>query len=489
MKSHYYCLRKISSCFTKYSFRTSNSSIYYQQIRTMSTNQYNDWTKEELIKRIEDLEKYPTNSLKKSPSISSIASSTAPTLAASESNMEMSQQIRGKKKKKQMDFSKYSTRKIALRFAYIGWAYHGLAVQANADPEEVPTVEQKILEAMYTTKLIPTMNVADFEFSRCGRTDRGVSALRQVISLRVRSNLSKQDQKDPSMDDRELDYLHILNNLLPNDIRFYEISLRPGDDFDARFSCLSRRYKYFFHVPKTEDNANSLDVHLMNEAAKLFVGEHDFRNFCKVDGSKQLTNFHRGVIASEIKKHEFIDELYYFDLTGTAFLWHQVRSMIAILLLVGQKLEPMSIVSDLLNMGKTPRRPVYEMAADYPLVLYDCQFPPNIEWLSFKNAETLERTNDKLYNFWHEQWLKTAMVGEFLQMVETSSTNKYDSIFKEEKVFVNTGDGKSKPTARYQPLSYRSTLDPPEIVNQRWLDKKIEKKQQLDTSSLYSVEQ
>jgi tRNA pseudouridine38/39 synthase len=408
---------------------------------------YNSWSREALIQRIAELE---GNGVKKE------VSEGGP--VGSPSNPPQ------KKKKKEMDFSKYATRKIALRFAYVGWDYHGLAVQSNVDPAEVPTVEHEILQALHKTRLIPSMDVGECEFSRCGRTDRGVSALRQVISLRVRSNLSVEEQSDPAQDDDELDYLHILNNLLPSDIRFFEIAMRPGNDFDARFSCLSRRYKYFFH-------GQGLDVEKMHQAAQLFLGEHDFRNFCKVDGSKQLTNFCRRILASDIKKHESVDGLYYFDLTGTAFLWHQVRSMIAILFLVGQNLESPEIVTYLLDVNTTPRRPVYEMAADYPLVLYDCEFPPEIEWSSFKNSETLERTKDKMYNQWHEQYVKTAMLEEYQSMVTNSSTFRLNNS-KDQKVFLNMGNGRSKPTAKYQPLASRQTLDPPEIVNRRWLEKK-----------------
>ena len=43
--------------------------------------------------------------------------------------------------------------------------------------------------------------------------------------------------------------------------------------------------------------------------------------------------------------------------------------------LVGQGLEKPSIVRELLDVEKNPRRPTYEMATDTPLVLWDCIFP------------------------------------------------------------------------------------------------------------------
>jgi len=47
-----------------------------------------------------------------------------------------------------------------------------------------------------------------------------------------------------------------------------------NDDFNARFSCIYREYKYFFFEDKME-------IDKIKEAATKFLGSHDFRNFCK----------------------------------------------------------------------------------------------------------------------------------------------------------------------------------------------------------------
>lgn len=345
----------------------------------------------------------------------------------------------------------------------MGWNYFGLAVQLNSD---LPTVEGHILDAMHRTKLIPSTDPADCEFSRCGRTDKGVSALRQVISLRVRSLLTPAEQADSANDVRELDYLHILNQLLPDDMRLYEIALRPTEGFDARFSCLFRHYKYFFH-------GNGVDMDRMIKASTYFLGEHDFRNFCKVDGSKQITNFRRGVLSASIMRVDGDADLYCFDLRGTAFLWHQVRSMVAVLFLVGQKLEEPEVILDLLDPEKTPRKPIYEMASDIPLVLYDCEFP-EMEWKSFKYADSLRRLEDRLFSLWHSYWMKFTMVSTMSAMVDQSVKPSYtlQAISNKKRVVVNLGDGKGKNLSNYVPLSRRETLDTPSVINDRWLKRK-----------------
>lgn len=398
------------------------------------TTKYNDWTKSQLIEHILKLEGHQNSDV--------VAS-------------------RPQKKVKEMDFSKYSTRKIAIRFAYLGWNYNGLAVQN--DPS-VKTVEGCILEAFNKTKVIPSLNPSDCEFSRCGRTDTGVSAMRQVISLRVRSNLNESEQVSAENDEREIDYLKMLNSLLPNDIVAYQICLRPPAGFDARFSCLSRHYHYYFY-------AGRLNIDKMRAGAALFEGKHDFRNFCKVDGSKQITNFVRDIVHSRISATPHPD-LFYFDLKGTAFLWHQVRSMMSILLVIGQEIEPPELVSQLLDVDNTPRRPVYPMAADYPLVLYDCEFPSNVEWLPCRTIQAKQQLTVDMFNMWHRRKIEGSLIDLLQSTLQNYTEFSVNDIPLNNPIRANLGDGIGKPTSNYKPIMTRERLATPDEVNKKWKAKK-----------------
>lgn len=173
----------------------------------------------------------------------------------------------------------------------------------------------------------------------------------------------------------------------------------------------------------------------MRDAVARLVGEHDFRNFCKVDPPKQLSKHVRTVNSATIDRVEGEgDDLWVLNLRGGAFvrlylslpcfsrrtpcpqrvrhdadggllvleqLYNQVRHIVAILFLVGARLEPPSIVDALLwtsdrtpdtlasveraqrpEPGATPtmpgevmdRKPGYQMADDLPLVLWQCGF-------------------------------------------------------------------------------------------------------------------
>ena len=82
-----------------------------------------------------------------------------------------------------MKFDEQDQVRIALKFAYLGMNYKGLVVQNNVEE----TVENRIFEAMRKIFLIdPDGDMFKLRYTRCGRTDKGVSALGNVCSLFVR---------------------------------------------------------------------------------------------------------------------------------------------------------------------------------------------------------------------------------------------------------------------------------------------------------------
>lgn len=409
-------------------------------------NKYSKLSKDQLIERLIQLEEANARintSLKESNNLNKKRKSTNNSV------------VKKKKSKKQFDFSKYETRFIALKFAYLGWNYNGLAVQK--EPTPLPTIEGTIIEAMHKCKMIPSFVPQECNFSRCGRTDKGVSAMNQVISLKVRSNLTKEEQMDSNNDSKEIQYIHILNQLLPDDIRVSAVCLRPPKGFNARFSCTSRHYKYLFHK-------KGLKIDKMQTAAKLFEGEHDFRNFCKLDGSKQITNYNRNIIKSEILQVE--NDIYCFNLIGSAFLWHQVRCMMATLFLVGQELEDTDLITTMLDIKKTPRKPVYDMASDIPLILYNCVFP-EMEWIEtnvedFKSIKYGKAVSALTFNY----QLKFTVCSIFKDILPKSDSAN------EEKVIINLGNGKGLVQSNYKKMRDRDVMAPVDEVNAKYAKRK-----------------
>ena len=90
-----------------------------------------------------------------------------------------------KRAQKPFDFALYNKRHVALHVAYFGWDWHGYVVQDNT----AATVEAALFEALERTRLIESRETSNYH--RCGRTDKGVSALGQVVSLDLRSNFKE----------------------------------------------------------------------------------------------------------------------------------------------------------------------------------------------------------------------------------------------------------------------------------------------------------
>ena len=339
-------------------------------------------------------------------------------------------QNKKKKKKEQViDWSTQTYRHIALKIAYLGFNYQGLSKQLHTPN----TIEHHLFEALKTLKLIEHED--NCEFTKCGRTDKGVSALGQVVSFNCRYNPKKND------------YVRLINSLLPDDIRV--LAWCPvSKDFDARFGCLQRTYKYYFI-------RQNLNIEKMKQAAAHFVGEHDFRNFCKIN--EEVTNFRRRILSMEIIKSDLLHqqhgndeyfEIYEIVVCGTSFLWHQVRCMTAILFLIGEGKEEPSVIPELLDIEKYKARPVYHIASEFPLVLYDCVFE-DLKWIHTNDmiSSQADLTNH-FYEMWRSSSLKSTMYNIFYQAANNTLVDNSNTFGKDLNTNVdsNTEDATRKYT-------------------------------------------
>jgi tRNA pseudouridine38/39 synthase len=291
------------------------------------------------------------------------------------------------------DFSKHKRVKIALKFSYLGHKYKGLVVQANTED----TVEHHIFAALKRTCLIPSdVNINKSSYARCGRTDKGVSALGNVCSLYVREC-------------RDRNYCQMLNHCLPEDIRIIAYSEVP-EHFDARFSCTYREYKYFF--PQ-----GSMDIELIKSACKKLIGLHDFRNFCKKDDSyknedddpEDQQNFMRRIFNFTVQLvHQNLGNpklsMWMCVIRGSAFLWHQVRCMMAVLFIIGRGEDDESVIDLLFDIEKLPKeRPNYDIAAEANLILSECGFD-DVNWTNASLQSDVET-----YNVFRKQYEESAI--------------------------------------------------------------------------------
>ena len=295
-----------------------------------------------------------------------------------------------KKKEKKINYE--NTKYIAFKFMYIGKNYDGLVLQSSTKN----TIEEILFNSFKRCKFLdPSKNndelISLSNYSRCGRTDKGVNSSGNVFAL----NLRYEDKYD---------YVKALNSILPNDI-FILSSIIVDDSFDPRFSCLYREYKYYFLK-------KNMNIKLMQKAANFLCGFHNFKNFCKVDKSDENweeKNYERRIFEIRIERVKEENIVYPFDIKqniikneyyqsyvciikGTAFLWHQVRCIMKILFLIGEELEDINLINEMLNI-KSNYEFKYGLADDSNLILSDCVF----EFINFNNNNDINNNNCELY--------------------------------------------------------------------------------------------
>ncbi len=148
------------------------------------------------------------------------------------------------------------------------------------------------------------------------------------------------------------------------------------EEFHARFSCKKKTYEYqidnspygsaifrnlTYHIPQ------KLDVKLMQEAVKYFVGEHDFKAF-RASGTSSKSSV-RTIYEAEVCEE---DDKIKIRLTGNGFLYNMVRIISGTLVEVGlHKIAPTDIPNiikqkDRTKAGKTlPAHGLYLVSVEY----------------------------------------------------------------------------------------------------------------------------
>nr|XP_023012293.1 tRNA pseudouridine(38/39) synthase [Leptinotarsa decemlineata] len=387
----------------------------------------------------EDFEKYTKEELiEKMKSITAHNQQLKNIIAKSSLSKEQRQQ----NNLKPFNFSKCTVKHIALKLYYLGWEHKGYVVQEDT----TDTIEHYLFEALLRTRLIKDRQSSNYH--RCGRTDKGVSSFGQVISIDVRSALPK------GADDltKEINYCKILNKVLPSSIQC--VAWSPVDEsFSARFDCKTRSYKYYF--PK-----GSLDIERMKVASEKLLGVHDFRNLCKMDVGNGVTEFTRNILKISIEKRSKDDlendyTIYVINIKAKAFLWHQIRCIMGILFLIGQRKEEPDVIDELLNVEKNPRKPEYSMASEIPLNLYFCEYD-GLNWQYDK--EVLDQIIEKLNSIWTFHAIKSEMVKDMVASLETDRKTLSIDCNKEEKCL--STNLFQKPSSKiYIPLMKRHTCD------------------------------
>ncbi|XP_010135602.1 PREDICTED: tRNA pseudouridine(38/39) synthase, partial [Buceros rhinoceros silvestris] len=162
------------------------------------------------------------------------------------------------------------------------------------------------------------------------------------------------------------------------------------------------------------------------ENTRNTVEEKLFEALTKTRVANGVVNFQRTILSASVTWAEGGGEelgsqdpfrLYQFEVTGQAFLYHQVRCMMAILFLIGQRMESPEVIDELLDVEKNPRKPQYSMAVEFPLVLYDCTFA-NLRWLYGRDVQTFNVTH--LQQLWAQHAVKAQALRHMLRGLDAA---------------------------------------------------------------------
>ncbi|WP_412973221.1 tRNA pseudouridine(38-40) synthase TruA [Glaciecola sp. MF2-115] len=243
--------------------------------------------------------------------------------------------------------------RIALGIEYDGSKYFGWQRQ-----NDFISVQQKLEEALEKIALEPVAVTC------AGRTDAGVHATYQVVHF------------DTEVVRPEKAWTRGVCTHLPKDISVKWAKF-PTDDFHARFSATSRRYRYIiYNHPLRTAILNAgithvyypLDADKMHEAAQCLVGSNDFSSF-RAANCQSHSPVRRMEEITVTRKGDYV----IVEVAANAFLHHMVRNIVGSLVRVGTSEETVSWMKETLEakdrkLAGTTARPngLYLVNVVYP---------------------------------------------------------------------------------------------------------------------------
>jgi tRNA pseudouridine38-40 synthase len=260
--------------------------------------------------------------------------------------------------------SEESTRKnqmrVALLVEYCGDSFFGSQFQ----PER-PTVQSAVQDAL------SKLNLKTSAVTFAGRTDAGVNALGQVAHFDI--------DRDALAHVKRLD--NALNAVLPRTVSIRSVVLDVGFDFHSRRDALYKWYRYAVHNASnrsvwasrqgTAQYHRPLDADLMNQAAQLILGSHNFKSF--KDSDTDVANDVCDILYAQVVRH---GDMVFFDIVADRFLYKMVRNLTGQLIAIGQSENPLPPETILEVMAKQDRRYASATALPQGLTLMAIQHKP-----------------------------------------------------------------------------------------------------------------
>lgn len=244
-----------------------------------------------------------------------------------------------------------------LTIAYDGTAYSGWQIQPNA-----PSIQQLIQEALGL--LIKDEKIVVIG---SGRTDAGVHALNQIAHFKTSEQITANR------------LLLALNGLLPRDIRIKKAENVPLN-FHSQYDAIGKEYHYHLFLERVMDPfrrlycwhlLKKLDINLLGEAAKVFVGKHDFTSFANEPHAGSVS---KNPVRTIRRLDLFLTEGgIRLEFEGDGFLYKMVRNIVGTLVAVASGRLSISEVISIFEAkdrrmapGAAPPQGLFLVRVDYP---------------------------------------------------------------------------------------------------------------------------
>ncbi|KAG2227820.1 hypothetical protein INT45_002058 [Circinella minor] len=292
-------------------------------------------------------------------------------------------------------------KKVALYLGFNGAGYQGM--QWNPT---VNSIEQTLFEALCKAGAISNLNSSDpkkVQLNRAARTDKGVHAVGNIVSL-------KMIVQDPTIVEK-------INSYLPEQIRVWGYSHVMGS-FHAKNSCNAREYEYWLPTyalmppslpkpmksrrefptdiriapPDNDRNAvagyieprpydeftlknNNYRIDLkryekFKAAMEMYKGTHNFHNYTIARAYKD-PSANRHMMNIHVNEPSLSQGIEWMSvkLRGQSFMLHQIRKMISMAMLVARSDSPLSIIDRSFKETKIniPKAPALGLLLDQPL--------------------------------------------------------------------------------------------------------------------------
>ncbi|XP_017890874.1 tRNA pseudouridine synthase A [Ceratina calcarata] len=264
---------------------------------------------------------------------------------------------------------KFKRKNSVIMLSYVGRDYLGMQINRGTK-----TIEECLLSALLKADFITKEqfeDVREIKFQRAARTDKGVSAVRNIVSLKLPDHVNKED----------------INKHLPEDIRVFGIK-RVTKGFNSKNRCDARTYRYvlptfafapedpnFLRIEKEEEEIDEekrlkqlsvIDgkpynefrltpemLEKLSETLKLLEGTHNFHNFTSrtkpMDPrAKRYIVYFRCVETFVANDMEFA----VLEIKGQSFMLHQIRKMVSLVVGICRNIVTSDIVKDAFSLER-----------------------------------------------------------------------------------------------------------------------------------------